>query len=145
MRKARITLSQTPELFPPRLSERGSFSNHSLFLSFFLLFCFLTCFSVFLLFALSWELCSDRPSLVNGFSFNKLPFCDTPPNKYLGKFPTTSSLYVGAHFISKSSPSYGPSHPGAELPSLQGIPSAMALGPTLRGGNLYRRSAVLWR
>lgn len=123
--------------------EWGSLSNHSLFpmVFFFLLFvcvlfwfalfvlCFvcvlfclvLTCFSVLAFHSESWELCSARPSLVNGFSFKKLPFCDTPPNKYLGKFPTTPSLYAGAHFISKSwtKPSMGvdpltPGHPLCE-------------------------------
>lgn len=100
------------------------------------LFCF--CFSL-----LSRELCSDRPSLVDGFSFNKLPFCDTPPKKRLGKFPTTSSLCSGAHFIPKPWANHGPNHPWVLFPPLQGIPCVREVTPGNRGGICGQGVAIL--
>lgn len=72
-------LREPHRCFGQGLLERGSFSNCSpLLFFFFYWFCFVFQLAfLFLLFTLTWELCSDRPSLVKGFSFNKLPFCDT--------------------------------------------------------------------
>lgn len=144
MRKARVASRQTPELF---LQDcwKGAVSLTALcfpFSNYFFVFLFAF---LLLLFPLSWELCSDRPSLVNGFSFNKLPFCDTPPEKCLGKFPTTSSLCSGAHFIPKSWANHGPNHPWASLPPLQGIPSARELAPRNREGICIQGAQSFWR